>query len=167
MSPNFPLQKAKGPHTISAIADSWFLESNSKMVQLGFSLIKNWAPHGQILVHSYTHNYYTHNFWPTSFANLGSLENPSPGIPVDYGGVIYSRYSVVQPENNGSTREQSSHLSQSELVSWWTWPGVKSIVRWTQKPSPVWGSILIRENPNCTILPLDSRNQESAQSPGY
>ncbi len=26
---------------------------------------------------------------------------------------------------------------------------------------------LIRENPNCTILPLDSRNQESAQIPGF
>ena len=24
-------------------------------------------------------------------------------------------------------------------------------------------SVLIRENPNCTILPLDSRNQESAR----
>jgi hypothetical protein len=26
---------------------------------------------------------------------------------------------------------------------------------------------LIRENPSCTILPLDSRNQESAQIPGF
>ncbi len=31
-------------------ADSWFLESNGKMVQLGFSLIKNRAPHGAGLV---------------------------------------------------------------------------------------------------------------------
>jgi hypothetical protein len=31
-------------------ADSWFLESNGKMVQLGFSLIKNRAPHGSGLV---------------------------------------------------------------------------------------------------------------------
>jgi hypothetical protein len=31
-------------------ADSWFLESNGKMVQLGFSLIKNRAPHGTGLV---------------------------------------------------------------------------------------------------------------------
>jgi hypothetical protein len=30
--------------------DSWFLESNGKMVQLGFSLIKNRAPHGAGLV---------------------------------------------------------------------------------------------------------------------
>jgi hypothetical protein len=27
--------------------------------------------------------------------------------------------------------------------------------------------IVIRENPNCTILPLDSRNQESEQIPGF
>jgi hypothetical protein len=59
-----------------------------------------------------------------------------------------------------------SNLS-SELVSWCAWPGVKSITRWAQKPSPCGDRFLIRENPNCTILPLDSRNQESAQIPGF
>ncbi len=33
-------------------ADFWFLESNGKMVQLEFSLIKNRAPHGAGLVHT-------------------------------------------------------------------------------------------------------------------
>ncbi len=73
----------------------------------------------------------------------------------------------VSPNRNGSTREQSSHLSHPELVSWCAWPGEKSIDRWTQKPSPCGARFLIRENPNCTILPLDSRNQESAQIPGF
>jgi hypothetical protein len=36
---------------------------------------------------------------------------------------------TVQPEN------KSSHLSQPGLVSWCAWPGVKSIARWSQKPS--------------------------------
>ncbi len=57
----------------------------------------------------------------------------------------------VSPNRHGSTREQSSHLSQSELVSWCAWPGVKSIARWAQKPSPCGARFLIRENPNCTI----------------
>ncbi len=77
-------------------ADSLFLESNGKMVQWDFSLIKNRAPRVQF-----------------------------PCLQID----------TFQPEN------KSSHLSQSELVSWCAWPGVKSIARWAQKPSPAWGSI--------------------------
>jgi hypothetical protein len=46
--------------------------------------------------------------------------------------------STDQPEN------KSSHLRQSELVSWCTWPGVKSIARWTQSPVPCGTRFMIR-----------------------
>ena len=50
-------------------ADSWFLESNGKMVQLGFSLIKNRAPHGAGLLCPPGYTFYsrscasTYKFW--------------------------------------------------------------------------------------------------------
>ncbi len=44
-----------------------------------------------------------------------------------------------------------------------------AIVRPVAPPdvSPVKCILLIRENPSCTILPMDSRNQESAQISGF
>ncbi len=56
---------------------------------------------------------------------------------------------------------------QPELVSWCTWPGVKCIVRWAKSPAPCGARFIIREKSHCTFWPLDSRNQESAQIPGF
>ncbi len=99
-------------------ADSWFLESNGKMVHLGFSLIKNRAPHGLGFLCPLGYTFYsrscawTYKFW---LAQVGWL---------------YSGW----------------------IVSLWRHGN------WTRG-----ARFLIRENPNCTILPLDPRNQESVQ----
>ncbi len=98
--------------------DSWFLESNGKMVQLGFSLIKNQDPHGL-------------------------------GFCVHRAILFYFRSS------------ESTYKFWLVKVGWLFSGWTVSIWRhgnWTHG-----ARFLIRENPNCKILPLDSRNQESAR----
>ncbi len=46
-------------------ADSWFLESNGKMVHLGFSLIKNRAPQGAGLLWPPVYTFYSRSFTST------------------------------------------------------------------------------------------------------
>jgi hypothetical protein len=57
--------------------DSWFLESNGKMVQLGFSLIKNRAPHGLVFC-SHRSIFFTsgHVYQLTSSVQIPGFCNP-------------------------------------------------------------------------------------------
>jgi hypothetical protein len=59
-------------------ADSWFLESNGKMVQLGFSLIKNRASHGAGLLWPPGYTFYSRScsstckFWQSHLSSVAS-----------------------------------------------------------------------------------------------